>query len=213
MPVETYKYYRIINKDSTSKGGSPLAEKLHSITGFYPDDYIHPVTQEGGDIVNIVVDESEFKNHFSIALVILPIEYKTPGQTERALEELIDKYGLKNIHFTDIIGQNILGSSRRDQFLEDFISIVEPIPTSCISISKDLESIKESLGVDSPTREEIYHSLLWSCFKGIIDIFPEYSIFHIHTEQEHSLDGDLEVIARNYFEKLYSGIEHLSEIL
>lgn len=210
MPTETYKYYRIINQDAASEGGSQLAEKLKSITGFYPDDYIHPVTEEGGEIVNIVVDESEFKNHFSVALVILPIEYKTPTKTEKELENLIKNYGLDNIHFTEIFGQKVLGA-RRDQFLEDFTSIVEPIPMSCFSISKDLDSIKRALGEDSPTREEIYHCLLWSCLEAIVEAFPEHSIFHVHTEQEHSMDGDLRAIGESYFNKLYGGIEQLSE--
>lgn len=210
MPTETYKYYRVLNQDNPSKGGSHLDEKLHSITGFYCDDYIHQVTQEGGEIVNIVVDESEFKDHYSVGLVILPIEYKTPTNIEKSLENLVGKYGLSNIHFTDILGQKIL-KDKRDEFLSEFKSIVEPISMSCISISKNISDIKEALNKEAPTREEIFHSLLWSCFNDIVNAFPEHSVFHIHTEQEYSMDGDLKDIGIKYFQKLYGGIEQLSE--
>jgi hypothetical protein len=210
MTVETFKYYRVVNKDFLAKNDSKLAGKLHSLTGFYPDDYLQPVTQEGGEVVNIVIDESQFRDHYSIALIILPIEYKTPSAIESSLEVLINKYGLRNIHFTEIIGQKSLGD-RRDQFLEEFIAIVGPIPKLCFSMSLDIENIKQALGEETPTKEKIYHSLLWSSLRDVIKTLPEYSVFHIHTEQEHSMDGDLDAIGRNYFEKLYGGIEQLSE--
>lgn len=188
---------------------SDLAEKLHSITGFYPDDYMYPVIENSGEIVSILVDESEFKKHFAVALVILPIEYKTPTKIESSLERLIHDYSLDNIHFSEIFGQRILGH-RRDEFLNEFISIVNPIPMSCIAISQNIEKIKRVAAKSTSSREAIYHCLLWNCVEKIIKVFPEHSVFHIHTEQEHSMNGNLRSIGESYFNKLHSGIKHIS---
>lgn len=208
--LQDHKYFRILNNDDKAQGGNLLAEKLLSITGFYPDDYLDPVTTQGGEIVNIIVDESIFKNHYSIALVIAPIELKTPLEIEAKLEALIEKYDLKNIHFSEIFGKKSLGM-KRDDFLSEYKNIVAHIPLSCVSVSKSLGELKENHLLVNSTNEEIFHSLFWSCFQSIIETFPEHSIFHLHTEQEYSLDGNLEVMAKKYFDKLYSGIAHTKQ--
>lgn len=205
--LQKHKYFRILNNDIKAKGGYPLAETLFSITGFYPDDYIDPVKTQGGQIVNIIVDESIFKGHYSVALVIAPIDLTVPKEVEAKLEVLIKKYNLNRIHFNEIFGKKALGA-KRDSFISEYESIISQIPLSCVTVSKNINELEDNVLSKNSTNEEIFHSLLWSCFQNIITVFPENSIFHIHTEQEYSFDGDLGVIGRKYFEKLYSGIAH-----
>ena len=60
-----YKYYRLVNQDNKTHDASPLSMKLHSITGWYSNDYIKPVIREGGNLLSIISDESTFKDHYS----------------------------------------------------------------------------------------------------------------------------------------------------
>ncbi len=207
----TYKYYRIINNDDKYEDQSPLSLKLKSITDFRINDYIKPVIQQGGEIVTIIADESEFKGHFSSGLIILPYQKKEfQNKLEKDLEELIKKYGIDNIHFTSILGRERILKNNTTSFLKEYSAIVNKAPMSCLSISKSKDILLTEMKIDTMSNEEIFFSLFWNNLERVILRFPNYSIFHIYMEQEYSLEPKTyQSVAMKLFNKLYSGIDNL----
>lgn len=208
-----YKYYRVVNKDDKTKDLSPLSVKLHSITGLYSNDYIKPVIKEGGNLISIISDESIFKNHYSVSLIMMPfLENKFLQATEKRLADLVKEYSIKNIHFTDIFGSTNILRDKRTVFLERYVEIVKTIPMSCLSVSKSKEKLLQEMGIHSASDEELFFSLFWNSFERIVAVLDSNNIFHIYVEQEYELSPKkYEDIARRLFDKLYSGINQLYE--
>lgn len=212
-----YKYYKITNDDDKYKDKSPLSLELKRLTGFYANDYIKPVINKSGDIVTIITDESEFKGHFSSSLIILPNNIESyignyHIKKESELEKLVEIYGLKTIHFTEIFGKERILKGKRDAFLKDYSDIVREVPMICSSISKNRDVILNEMGVKEITNEDIFYSLLWTNIENIVSKFPNHSIYHIYTEQEYSLDN-YHNVGKKIFNKLYAGIDSLSQRL
>lgn len=206
-----YKYYRIVNKDEKSKDISPLSVKLHSNTGWYSNDYIKPVIKEGGHLFNIISDESIFKNHYSVSLIMMPfLENNFLQTTEAKLSDLVKQYSIKTIHFTDIFGSKKILQNKRNDFLKRYEEIVKTIPMSCLSISKNKDKLLLEMGMHDASDEELFFSLFWNSFERIIAVLDNHNIFHIYVEQEYDLNPNkYRDIALKLFEKLYSGINQL----
>lgn len=103
---------------------SQMSIALYSVTGFYSNDYIKPVINNKGNLLKIISDESEFKNHYCSSLIIMPFlskEYLL--QKEKALEALIARMNIPNIHFTDIFGRNNLLGKEKNIFIDEYINI------------------------------------------------------------------------------------------
>ncbi len=188
----TYKYYRLLNNDDKYIDKSPLSLELKQLTGFYANEYIKPVIKKGGEIVTIIADESGFKGHFSSGLIILPNKHESSigdylKKKELELENLVEKYGLDTIHFTDIFGKKRILKGNRDAFLKEYSEIVSEVPMVCSSISKNRDVILNEMKVEIITNEDIFYSLFWNNIENIISKFPDHSIYHIYTEQEYSL--------------------------
>ncbi len=207
-----YKYYKLQNNDDLIYDNSELSLALHSVTGFYSNDYINPVKKPEGELITIISDESEFKNNFCVSLVILPFLDKSYLiNIENRLENLVNEYNINNIHFTDIFGKkNILGN-KKSEFLKKYSDIVSEIPMSCLSISKNKEEILLDIKKEDASYEEIYYSLFWSNFERVMTTFPDNYIYHISLEQEYDMNNPkkYEENARVTFNKLYWGIEQL----
>jgi len=208
-----YKYYRIVNEDDKSKDISHLSMKLHSVTHWYSNDYIKPVIKEGGNLFNIISDESNFKNHYSVSLVMMPfLENNFLQATEAKLADLVKQYSIKTIHFTDIFGSKKILRDKRNDFLERYTEIVKTIPMSCLSISKNKDKLLLEMGMHDASDEELFFFLFWNSFERIIAVLDNHNIFHIYVEQEYDLNPNkYRDIALKLFEKLYSGINQLYE--
>jgi hypothetical protein len=206
-----FKYYRVVNKDDKSKDLSPLSKKLHSITGWYSNDYIKPVIKEGGDLFSIISDESKFKNHYSVSLIMMPfLENKFLQVAEAKLTDLVKQYAIEAIHFSDIFGSNKILRGKRNDFLTKYTEIVKTIPMSCLSISKNKDKLLLEMGTHDASDEEVFFSLFWNSFEKIIAVLGNYNIFHIYVEQEYDLNpGKYKDVALKLFGKLYSGINQL----
>lgn len=207
-----YKYYKLQNNDDLINDTSELSLCLHSVTGFYANDYIKSVRKHGGNLFTIISDESEFKNNFCVSLVILPfLDKNYLVNLENSLEKLIREYNIINIHFTDIFGKkNILGK-RKSEFLDKYVDIVSKIPMSCLSISKNKEAILLDLQERNASYEDIYFALFWLNFERVMTAFPDDDIYHISVEQEYDMNNPqkYEDNARSTFNKLYLGIDQL----
>lgn len=206
-----YKYYRLVNQDDKTKDLSPLSTKLHSITGWYSNDYIKPVIKEGGDLLSIISDESKFKDHYSVSLIIMPfLENKFLQTTEQKLMELIKLYSIEAIHFSEIFGSKKILKDKRNAFLEKYVEIVKTIPMSCLSISKNKDNLLREMGITSASDEGLFFSLFWNSFERVISALSDYNVFHIHFEQEYDLNPKkYRDIGLRLFEKLYSGLDQL----
>src|SRR6266516_3248890 len=112
--------------------------KLNSITGWHSNDYVKPVIKEGGDLLTIISDESKFKDHYSVSLIILPfLENQFLQSAEKKLVDLVALYSIDKIHFTDLFGSKKILKDKRNEFLEKYVEIVKSIPMTCLSISKN----------------------------------------------------------------------------
>lgn len=205
-----YTHIRYVNKDDKTNDQSPLSLKLHYITGFYLNDYIKPVIKEGGDIINIISDESVFKDHICVSLIAFPYQkMEFYEKIDKELKKLVVKYGLKSIHFTEIFGKERILGQNRDDFLDEYTKIVVQIgQSSCLSISKNKQTIIKEHGIANSSYEEIFFNLFWNNFIRLALLVNDYSIFHIFTEQEDDYIYETAIDnAKKQFEKLYSGID------
>jgi len=209
-----YKYYRLTKIDDP-KDLSLLSLELYKITGFYANDYIKPVIKEGGQLYTILSDESEFKKHFCVSLLIIPfMELKSIPSLENELVKLVHEYNIEFIHFTDFFGQNKVLGDKRNEFIDKYVGIVSKIPNmACLSLSKNKDKILLDLGRTDITNEELYFQLFWNNFERIIPAFSNEDIFHIWIEQEYDLDNTKKHKdnAEKLIKNLYSGI-HTMEL-
>lgn len=208
---EKYKYYRIVYNDKRNYSNSGLSKKLYSITKYNPEDYFKPVIEEGGDILEIISDESEFKEHICVSLIVLPFlnkEYK--NSIEEKLEDLIRIYNIDNIHFSEIFSRSSPIRNCIEKFLEKYIEIVSVIKMSCLSFSENKIDLLNKLKLKESTNEELFFILFWNLFERIVIIFKNNDIFHLWFEQEYSLDiKAMNRIAQKLLDKLYSGLDYV----
>jgi hypothetical protein len=184
-----YKYYRLIKMDDP-KDQSPLSLELHKITGYYVSDYIKPVIKGGGQLYTILSDESEFKKHYCVSLLILPfMELKSIPSIESELVKLVHEYNIEFIHFTDIFGQNKVLGDKRNEFIDKYVSIASKVPNMiCLSLSKNKDKILLDLGRKEITNEKLYSLLFWNTFERIIPAFNDEDLFHIYKEIQFDLE-------------------------
>jgi len=185
--------------------------KLHSMTGWYSNDYIKPVIKEGGNLLSIISDESKFKDYYSVSLIIMPfLENQLLQSKERKLVDLAALYSIDAIHFTEIFGSKNILKDKRNEFLEKYVEIVKTIPMSCSSISKNRTKLLQEMGIAGASDEDLFFSLFWNSFEGVVSTFGDYNVFHIHFEQEYDLNPKkYRDIGIRLFQKLYSGINQL----
>lgn len=127
---------------------------------------------------------------------------------EEKLEDLINIYGIDNIHFSEIFGRsNILGN-KIEEFLKKYIKIISVIQhITCLSISRNKIKILNEIEDEELTNEELFFTLFWNLFERVIIPFKDSSIFHIWFEQEDSLDAkSIDKIAKKLINKLNSGL-------
>lgn len=206
-----HKYYRVVNQDDKIKDTSPLSMKLHSITGWHSNDYIKPVINAEGDLLTIISDESKFRDHYSVSLIIMPfLANQFLQDTENKLVDLVTLYSVDTIHFTELFGSKRILKDKRNEFLDKYIEIVKIIPMSCLSISKSKPQLLKEMGISSASDEELFFSLFWNNFERVISAFGDNNVCHIHFEQEYDLNPKkYRDIGMRLFQKLYSGINHL----
>jgi hypothetical protein len=207
-----YKYYKLTKVDDP-KDQSPLSLELFKRTGYYASDYIKPVIKGGGQLYTILSDESEFKKHLCVSLLILPfMELISIPSLESDLVKLVHEYNIEFIHFTDIFGQYRVLGGKRNEFIDKYVGIVSKIPNmACLSLSKGKDEILNNLGRTDITNEELFYQLFWNNFERIIPAFNNEDIFHIWLEQEYDLDNTKKHKdnAGKLIRNLYSGIHYI----
>lgn len=208
MQVPESKYYRAIGTYD-SQAAIPSLPKLKEITGFDAHDYIEPVSEGWGDILTLISDESGSENQLSSSLVILPYGPDIHVPYENSLETLVKKYGLKDIHFSEIFGRKKILKHQLQDFLEEYVAIVSCLPMSCLSISRKKSQLVEQLGGGKFSNEELFHQLFAENFSRLTTAFPARTIFHIYREKEQNLSPKM---IDGEFKKLLSAI-HMSNIV
>jgi hypothetical protein len=199
-----YKYYRVHIDTGETPDLSSESVKLHAITGCYANEYILPATSIG-PIFTMMSDESTFKTHACVSVVMMP--YEDPGNAgkdyEALLEALCSEYKLNNIHFRDIFSSRILGK-RRNDFLARYVEIVSSRQMSAVSFSIHKSDFLKELPFGKVSDNELYFILFWNILEYIVERLPPHSIFHLHFEQENNLSINL---GREYIRKLYDGLK------
>jgi hypothetical protein len=185
------KYYRVYINTGPTHDLSEMSKKLYSITGYYADEYILPVTNLDG-IYNIISDESSFKGHVGACAVLTPYDnaQRIIEKYEQPLESLCGEFSISNIHFSEIFGQGILGK-RRSEFINKYINIVSNREMWAVSFSVDKSEILNQLPFSNVKDRELYFILFWNIVEHIVESLPTNSVFHISFEQENNLSINL----------------------
>jgi hypothetical protein len=205
----TKKYIRLFGDPQRKRDDSPLSRKLHSITGYYADDYLPKVTVEGGDLLTIIADESEFKGHVGVGIVLLPqLESALFTRIESELESLISDAGITRLHFADFSKRNRRVRVPAGEVFGRYAEIVRRVPLACLAISKARVELVKSFTEGEYSNEELFHSLFWNNVRRATPGLAPNSIVHIYREIENNITIES---ARRDFDKLLAGMEHLSD--
>ncbi len=205
-----YKFYRLLVEPSTLKVRTPLSLALHLKTGFYTNDYIQLVTEEG-EIVDIVSDESCLKNYSCISLVFLSMVKTEQTKIEKLLENLVKKYKIESIHFVEIFGRNRILGQKRTTFLDEYATIVSQVPMLAVAFSRDKETLTNQLCQEELTQEEIYFNLFWNSFAFCLPAFQDHTIFHIYYEADFTPETISEKLAGKLINKHETGVVQFIE--
>lgn len=208
----SYKYYMLKNTTTEPNENKELSAELNSLTGWNANDYIQPVLKKGGDIINIIVDESRSKdkNHYCVGFVALP--YKKPEfyhNIEKKLENLIFQYDISTIHFKELFGKEKILGNKLEEFLHEYCCIVSEIGIApCFALSISKEQLLLHLKIEELSEKDIYYNLFWKNLSRLAMLIKENSIIHISTEQENSFEYKSISNKRfiNDFDRFYSGI-------
>jgi hypothetical protein len=199
------KYYRLLVEPSTLKVKTPLSLALNLKTGFYTNDYIRLVTEEG-EIVDVISDESCLKNYSCISLVFLSIVKTKQTKIEKLLEDLVKKYKIESIHFVEIFGKKRILGQNKIAFLDEYATIVSQVPMLAVAFSRDKETLTNELRQEELTQEEIYFNLFWNGFALGLPAFQDHTIFHIHYEADFLPEAISDKLANKLINKHETGI-------
>lgn len=205
----TYKHYRVEVDPGEPKDRSPLSLRLHSITGYYANDYVRPVVRLDGPILHILSDESRIDDTFCVSMIFFELVHEQITTAERNLRSLVKNYGLENIHFNEIVGRKKLLGNRTNEFLSSYKNILSGTsPMSCMAryLTKN-----DADALEIKTDEHAYFTLFWNSIQHVIDIFPPYCIIHIYSEQDGSITNSDDSYSKEYAQRLiarlYSGLQ------
>ena|SRR5271157_2504602 len=168
-----------------------------------PEDYIPPVAVKGGPILDLISDESAICDMLCVSLIVMPTSDELRGNTESDLENLVDRYGLSAIHFSDIFGRKKMLGNRTENFLTDYCEIVSTVKMVARALCRDKDELLRELGETEMEQELLYFQLFWNNFHRILPALLPHSVVHIWWEQEHNLSVNL---GKRLIRKLYSGI-------
>lgn len=209
----TYKYYMLKNTTTEPNLDDELSKELHAITNWNPNDYIKPVVEISGDIINLISDESKFKNHHCVGIIALPFQKpEFYNKIEDELENLTSTYGINSIHFNELFGPKKILGNKLEEFITEYSKIVSNIgPATCFALSLNENQLLDNLGKTKLSNNDIYYNLFWNNLYRLAMIIKEKSIIHIYAEQEYSLD--YKSISNKLFfndvERFYAGISQL----
>lgn len=203
------KYYRVYIDAGNSHDLSDTSTKLYSITGYYADEYILPVTTLDR-IYKIISDESAFKGHIGVCAVLMPYDDADhrAEKYETALESLCHEYGVARIHFSEIFGQTLLGK-RRSEFIQKYVGIVGDLGMWAVSFSTSKAEFLNQLPYPDVSDRELYFILYWNVVEHIVESLPTHSIFHLYFEQDNNLSINL---ATEYIGKLHDGLRQCQSL-
>ncbi|WP_312648080.1 YecA family protein [Aminipila sp.] len=164
---------RFISSDKTNP--SDFEKKVREKLGYYPDDYIKPI-KSLGEVIYVLIDESNIGDCYSVGgIVVLESEIEKNKDVYGELQNLVEKYQIDTIHFTEIFGhKKILGDKRRE-FLKEYADIVNKINLVPFTVCKRKDEIENLLNLKSISTEQCYMALTWlMMFNILIYLITQY---------------------------------------
>ena len=169
-------------------------KSIFNALGYYPDDYIDPVLNIG-EVIYVLIDESKSKksDYYAISgIVVLKSELDRNQIVNSKLNDLVEKYNIDYIHFTEIFGHsNVLGD-RRKSFIKEYIDIIKGLELMPFAVCMNITEIKNWLNLDSVTEEQCYLALTWKImFNILIYVIPKYGtniIIEMWRENDNTTD-------------------------
>ena len=157
---------RYIGEEKTN---ATIFEKtVFQTLGHYPDDYISPI-RSIGEVVYVLIDESNIGNHYAVSgVVVLKSELDRNINISSKLRDLIERYNIDYIHFTDIFGRKKILGDKRKSFVEEYINVIKDLNLKPFSVCMSESELKSYLSVDIITTEKCYMALTWILMFNIL---------------------------------------------
>lgn len=143
-------------------------QNVYKELGYYPDDYINPVTIIN-DVVYVLIDESNIEDNYAVSgIVVLNSEIEQNQKVKIELRELVDKYNVDYIHFTDIMGRKKILGNKKKFFINEYINIVKGLELKSFSVCMSEAELKKWLRLNSITKEQCYNALTWKMMFNVL---------------------------------------------
>jgi len=143
-------------------------KKVYEELGNYPDDYINPITTIT-DVLYVLIDESNIGDYYAVSgIVVLKSEIERNIKVKSELRELVDKYNIDCVHFTEIFGRKKVLGDRKSAFIKEYINIVKSLDLKAFTVCLNESEIKSWLQLDSITKEQCYNALTWKLMFNIL---------------------------------------------
>jgi len=178
---------------------------LKELTGYGPNDYIKPVRYFSENIFNVYSDESFFKGHYCVSVIVMQANKTLQKQINRELNSLVEKYEIDTIHFTDLFRKKQLGN-KRDQFINEFTDIVSKVNLTCLAMSENRDTMLNFFNKGDIKDEIIYHNMFWLVMEELISSAKDDYVINIWKEQENNFTSQHTIDIQN---KLIEGIKYI----
>jgi hypothetical protein len=177
---------------STKTNPSQFEKDVYDKLGSYPDDFINPI-RFIGEIIYILIDESNIDDYYAVSgIIVLKSEIEKNQNIKCKLNDLVDKYNIDNIHFTDIFGRKKVLGAKKKAFLKEYVELVKGLDLKSFSVCMSEAELKNYLKVKSVTKEQCYIALVWKMmFDILIYLISQYGhnlIIEMWRENENITD-------------------------
>lgn len=151
-------------KSSYTEFDKYVFEKL----GYYPNDYINSINKIS-DVVYVLIDESNIGDFYAIgAVVILKSEIIRNKKVKSDLIELVDRYNIDYIHFTEIFGRKKILGEKKKAFVKEYVDIIKGLNMNPFSVCMSKSDIESWLKLDHITKEQCYVALTWKMMFNVL---------------------------------------------
>ena len=143
-------------------------KEVYNKIGFYPSDFITPI-KTLTDVIYIIIDESSLNDYYCVSgVVVLKSELDNNLKVNADLHNLIEKYNIDYIHFTEIFGRDNLLGINKHKFIGEFTNIVNQLNTIPFTTCMAKDEICSWLKTTDVTTEQCYIALTWKLIFNIL---------------------------------------------
>lgn len=188
-PIKSSSIHFISNQ--TYDNQNDISKQLYKLTGYFSDDFIHPV-KKIGRILEIWSDESIFGDQFCVSLVVNCNTKEVIVNANAQLHQLADSYNLPYFHFTELLGNRkfFKDAKQKQTFINQFIQVLKPLKLSIYVLAQEKSITNKNYDREELSKEDIFHNLFWGSFRELMNDLQSDDIILIHKEQGNNYSDD-----------------------